>query len=141
MTFGVEGELPPNFHATMTRAASAATPTRPSSTARRSNPCSTGLRRARCADRAGASSKPSATKRESYSSTYSCPSRPRKSAYVRRKPFTYGSAGSASNCSSSIARRYFPRIFVASSTCAIVIPWRVRASRRLFPISNTRERL
>src|SRR5260221_8118675 len=76
------------------------------------------------------------TKRELYSSTYSWPSRPRYSAYVRRKPLTYVSAGSSSKCSSSSARRYLPRIFVASSACANSIPRRTRASLRLFPISN-----
>src|SRR5581483_5251440 len=61
------------------------------------------------------------------------------SAYVRRNPLTYVCAGSSSNCSSSSARRYLPRIFVASSASATSMPRRTRASRRLLPISNTRE--
>src|SRR5581483_6415844 len=60
------------------------------------------------------------------------------SAYVRRNPLTYVCAGSSSNCSSSSARRYLPRIFVASSAWAKSILRRTRASRRLLPISNTR---
>ncbi len=49
----------------------------------------------------------------------------------------YVSPGRISKSSSSSARTYFARTFVASSTSVKSSPWRVRASRRLFPISNT----
>src|SRR5579863_3268836 len=56
MTFGDDGDAPPNFHATMTRAASAVMPTSASTTARRSKLSS------RCDERryVGASTNPSA---------------------------------------------------------------------------------
>ena len=50
---------------------------------------------------------------------------------------TYVSPGSTSNCSSSRALRYLPRIFVSASIRGSSRPWRKRASRRLLPISNT----
>ena len=50
------------------------------------------------------------------------PSRPRNSAYDRMNPLMYVPVGSTSNCSSSSARMYFARIFVASSTWRVVEP-------------------
>src|SRR5437764_978778 len=45
--------------------------------------------------------------------------------------------GSSPNSSFSSARRYFARIFVAVSTSAMSIFWRMRASRSLSPIACT----
>ena len=96
--------------------------------------CCTGMRRVRTM----ISSSPPTAKRELYSSTKGWPSRPSASAYERRKPLTYVGAGRMSNCSSSSARRYLGRIFVRSSSAAKSSSWRILASRRLEPMSNTR---
>src|SRR5207302_2857806 len=125
----------PRVHATITSAVTAAIPSSVSRTTRdwTWTPRDGGADRL---GRAGASSSPT-TKRELYSSTYNWPSRPRYSAYERRKPLTYVCAGSTSNCSSSSARRYLARILVDCSISGKSRAWRRRASRRLFPISNT----
>ena len=49
----------------------------------------------------------------------------------------YASPGMDVKSSSSSARMYFARIFVASSISGYPSPCRSRASRRLLPISNT----
>src|SRR3978361_1515716 len=52
--------------------------------------------------------------------------------------FTNVVPGSSPNSSFSSARRYFARIFVADSTSAMSIFWRMRASRSLSPIATGR---
>ena len=73
--------------------------------------------------------------RSLYSSIRSFPSRPSASAYVRRKLLTYVGPGSRSHSSFSSARRYFARIFVSDSTSEMSMRWRMRASRRVAPMS------
>src|SRR3954449_5919925 len=67
----------------------------------------------------------------------SLPSSPSASAYVRRKLLTYVGPGSRSHSSFSSARRYLARIFVSASSSEMSIRARMRASRRVCPISGT----
>ena len=125
----------PAVHATITSAVMIAMPTSvatstPPWTRRRCLVCAVRRARIDCTSTG-------ATYRELNSSTYSWPSRPRYSAYVRRKPLMYESPGSRSNRSSSSACRYLPRIFVPLSISGKSRLLRRRASRRLEPISNT----
>src|SRR3954467_13893542 len=66
----------------------------------------------------------------------SLPSSPSASAYLRRKLLTYVRPGSRSHSSFSSARRYLARIFVSASSSEMSIRARMRASRRLCPISG-----
>src|SRR3954469_15560327 len=75
--------------------------------------------------------------RSLYSSTSSLASRSSASAYVRRKLLTYVGPGSRSHSSFSSARRYFARILVSDSNSEMSIRARMRASRRVCPISGT----
>src|SRR4051812_47785889 len=79
--------------------------------------------------------------RSLYSSTSSLASRSSASAYVRRKLLTYVGPGSRSHSSFSSARRYFARIFVWVSTSETSILARMRASRRVAPMSGIAQRL
>src|ERR671930_1437048 len=74
--------------------------------------------------------------RSLYSSISSLPSSPSASAYVRRKLLTYVGPGSRSHSSFSSARRYLARIFVSDSISEMSILARMRASRRLGPMSG-----
>src|SRR3954452_9688436 len=76
------------------------------------------------------------SKRCLYSSTSSRASSSRYLAYVRRNVLTNVGPGRSSHSSLSSARRYFARIFVAASTSAMSIRRRIRASRRVSPISG-----
>src|SRR5437763_8639102 len=82
----------------------------------------------------GASSSPRGSCCARNSSTSRWASRPRYSAYVRRKLLTYVVPGSIANSSFSSARRYFARILVAASTSVMSRPCRMRASRSLSPM-------
>src|SRR4051795_9080906 len=75
--------------------------------------------------------------RSLYSSRSSRESSPRASAYVRRNDLTYVGPGSRSHSSFSSARRYFARILVSDSKSEMSIRARMRASRRVCPISGT----
>src|ERR1700722_1764160 len=70
-----------------------------------------------------------------YSSTSAFASRPSAWAYVRRKLRTNVGPGSRSHSSFSRARRYLARIFVCASISDTSIRARIRASRRVAPLS------
>src|SRR5664279_3702138 len=72
---------------------------------------------------------------ERYSATSASASSFRKVAYERRKPLTYTGPGKTSKSSVSRASKYLPRILVRPSTSLMLRPLRIRASRKLLPIS------
>src|SRR5205823_3342683 len=74
--------------------------------------------------------------RARYSSTRALPSRPRACAYVRRKLFTNVGPGSRPHSSFSSARRYLALILVFASISETSMRARMRASRRVSPISG-----